>query len=551
MGVENDAYRYAVKNAFLHDGKADLKAVIGKIKALHSDADLGEIMPMLQETLKKVNAMGFARIEEEYRKFEASYELKPKLKKPGLQELDWAGEEKVVTRFAPNPNGPFHLGNARAAILSYEYAREYNGKFLLRFDDTDPKVKKPIENAEQIFREDLGWLGIEVKEVYFASDRLELYYRYARKLIKIGKAYVCTCETDDWRRKITNGKACGCREKNVAHHTGLFEQMLKNELKEGTGVLRIKTDLGHKDPSIRDWWLMKVVDKPQHPRVKGFHAWPSYNFASAIDDHELGVTLVIRGQEHEQNKTKQEFLYNYFGWKYPHCFHTGRISLEGMVLSTSKISGGIGKGEYTGWDDPRLGTIRALRRRGFAADTLRNAILDIGVKSTDSTIEMNRLVAINKDVLGDVQRITFIDDPVKLNVDYAPAMEVELDGNRISMNEGLQELIISKKELKTLEVGKGFRLRNAYNVMLKGKSGFDAHAEYTGSAKGASLPIIGWLEMGADVCVTMPDNSTIMGVGNEILVNMDAGKHVYLEKFGYARVDGVDGGRVLLRYSHK
>src|SRR3989344_6387309 len=339
MEIEKTAYRYAIKNAFLHGGKADIAAVIGKVVALHKDVELRKALPSIQAMVKKVNSMPLDEIAEEYKKFEGSYELKPPEKKEGLPDLEWAEKEGVITRFAPNPNGPFHLGSARAAILSHEYARKYGGKFLLRFDDTDPKVKKPIQNAKVIFLEDLEWLGCSVDEIYFASDRLETYYAFMRKVIEDEKAYVCTCEVEKWRSLTRQKKACPCRKKKPEKQMQLFEKMLSNELKEGNAVLRLKTDLNHADPSVRDWWIAKIVDKPEHPNTNaaGKHVWPSYNFASAIDDHEFGVTLIIRGQEHEQNQTRQEFLYNYFGWKYPHSIHFGRVSFEGAVLSTSMI----------------------------------------------------------------------------------------------------------------------------------------------------------------------------------------------------------------------
>ena len=314
--LRQDAYRYAVKNAFGHRGKADLGALIGKLKALHKDTPVPELMPAAVEVLKKVNAMTLAQIEREFKSFEGGYELKPQKGREGLPPLEWAegGKEPVVTRFAPNPNGPPHLGNARAAFLSYAYAEMYGGKFILRFEDTDPKVKKPMEDPEKAFREDLEWFGIRVTEVYFASDRLQLYYTYMRKLIEKDKAYVCKCASGDWKKLIDMNKACPCRGIGPGGTMAEFEKMVSHELKEGEAVLRMKTDLKHTDPSVRDWWIARIVDRPEHPRATGKDfVWPSFMFESAIDDHEMGVTLILRGQEHAQNSTKQKYLYDYLG----------------------------------------------------------------------------------------------------------------------------------------------------------------------------------------------------------------------------------------------
>jgi len=145
MSVEQDAYRYAIKNAFLHEGKADMGALIGKLKALHPELHIKKTMEIALEAVKKVNAMEAGEIKKEFEQFnKKGYELKAKQKEDPLPSLEWAEKEAVVTRYAPNPNGPFHLGNARTAILSKEFSERHKGKFLLRFDDTDPKVKKPI-----------------------------------------------------------------------------------------------------------------------------------------------------------------------------------------------------------------------------------------------------------------------------------------------------------------------------------------------------------------------------------------------------------------------
>ena len=481
--LEKKAYKYAIKNAYLHEGKADLGAVIGKIKALEPDIEVKEAVEYAKHAIEKVNNMPFEEIKREYERFEQGegFELKPVQKEEHLPELPWAEQQAVVTRFAPNPNGLMHLGSARAAILSYEYAKRYKGKFLLRFDDTDPKVKTPIPNAEELFKKDLKWLKCSVTKTYFASDRLNIYEEYMRKLIEIGRAYVCTCDPEEWRGKIKAQKACPCRNKKTSEHLKRFEKMLKHEFKEGEAVLRIKTVLSHKDPSVRDWWLAKIVDEPTHPRVSSeHHVWPSYNFASALDDHLLGVTLIIRGQEHQQNETKQMFLYSYFGWEYPHTIYTGRVMLEGVTLSTSKIREGIEKGIYIGWDDPRLGTIAALRRRGFQSETIRKIILSIGIKPNDTTIEWNTLAAINREIISEKsERISAIEEPFRLVVEFAPAKEVKTDFGTVKLNEGLQKFIVEKKLIKN-KLNGIVRLRNAYNVKIKKIAELQAFAEYVG-----------------------------------------------------------------------
>lgn len=556
--VNEQAYKYAVKNAFLHEGKADAGSLIGKLKALNPEMDVKEIAKIAKDTVSEVNEMSPEEISSEYERLEKEegFELKPREKEPGLKELEWfkEGKERCVTRFAPNPNGPFHLGNARAAVLSHEYARKYDGKFLLRFDDTDPKVKKPIPNAEKIFKEDLGWLGCKVDETFFASDRLSIYFDFMRKLIDAGHAYVCTCSSEEWRKKISAGTACGCRELEAKETMERFEKMMRHEFKEGGAVLKIKTDLKHKDPSIRDWWAAKIVDNPEHPRKgKDFHVWPSYNFASAIDDHELGVTLIIRGQEHAQNETKQRFLYNYFGWIYPHAIYTGRLKLQKAVLSTSKIRKGIEEGIYIGWDDPRLGTIKALRRRGFDARALKDALIDLGIKSNDATIEWDSLAALNRKYAEPVaEKIAFFKNPVRLDVVFAQEKTIEIDGQEVELFEGEQNFIVEREQLQQFKLGEVFRLREVYNVRLNELTEFRAIAEFVSDVP-IKKNVIPWLldGLGVDVIVMMPSAKQHGGMAEQKILSKKIGDLCYFERLGFVRIDDKGAGRIIAWFTHK
>ena len=552
MGLQEDAYRYAVKNAFEHSGKAELGALIGKLKALHAGMEVREIMPFAAEALKKVNSMKPAEIKNEFEAFEKGYELKPKPEREGLPLLEWAEKgEPVVTRFAPNPNGPFHLGNARAAFLSYAYAEKYNGKFLLRFEDTDPKIKKPMKDAEKVFREDLEWLGVKVGEVFYASDRIEKYYGYMRKLIEMGKAYVCDCESEEWRKLVQEQEACKCRDKKPEEHMKGFEKMLSNELKEGEAVLRIKTDLRHPDPSVRDWWIARIIDRPEHPRAGSkFHVWPSFMFQNAVDDHEMGVTFILRGQEHAQNVTKQEFLYGFFGWTYPHAVHFGRLKIGEMVLSTSKIKAGIEEGRYTGWDDIRLGTIKALRRRGFKAEALRRIIIDSGLTTSDADISMHKMAAYNRELIQDESiRMPFIQDPVKIEVLVDEEIEAEKDGRVVSLPRGVQEFFVSRTELGKISEPV-LRLRNLYNIRLASREGLALEGKFISIESPGKKPVIEWVHEMMDLELLMPDASKEVGATEK--ADLGKGQRVYLEKKGYCIVDSEgDGERPVAWFTHQ
>lgn len=562
MTLKEDAYRYAVKNAFEHKGKADLGAVIGKVMALHSEVKIVNVVPEIRKQVEIVNRMSIEALEAEYQKYSGSFELKTRKGREGLPELDWSEKEKVVTRFAPNPSGSFHFGHARAALLDWEYAKKYNGKFILRFDDTDPKTKVPLEDAEEKYLNDLKWLGIKPDAIFYASDRLEIYYSYLKKLIKNGKAYVCKCETEKWRKLAKEKKACICRNSKPKENLKAFEEMKLGKIKEGEAVLRLKTDLNHKDPSVRDFWIAKVVDKPVHPRVKGKHLWPSYNLASAIDDKEMGISLIIRGQEHSQNKTKQEFIYKYFSWNYPHTIHFGRIKLEGAVAGKSKVKKALELGELKDLEDPRIASIEILKRRGITAEAVKEIILGLGTKSSDATVSIDSLYNANKKFIdSESDRVEFIQQPFKLEVQYSKQLVAKLPVHEefpekgekeYEINEGTQVFLVPKKELLEVKEGDVFRIRNVYNARLKKLGKGFAVSEFVGLGK-IDKKILDWVleEHSLKAEIVMPNGAKKYGLVEEYVREKKKDEHVLLEKFGYARIDRIGEKSVSLWFSHR
>ncbi len=559
--IEDTAFRYAVKNAFVHNGIADLGAVIGKVAALHKDIVLVKEIPKIKAMVDQVNAMPFEELEKHYKRLEDSYELKARPQRDGLPELGWASEEPVVTRFAPNPSGSMHFGHARAALLSAEYARLYGGKFFLRLDDTDPKIKKSVENALEIFELDLHWLGCKIDGVEIASKRLEVYYTHIRKLLVQGNAYVCTCKGEVWRELKKQQKACPHRELDADKQLEAFQKMLNHELKEGQAIVVLKTDLHHKDPSVRDWFMAKVVDKVEHPKVKDKHVWPSYNFASAIDDHEMGITLIIRGQEHAQNATKQKYLYDYMSWKYPHAIHTGRIKLQGMELGKSKIKKKVEEGEFSGFDDPRIGSIENLRRRGISAEAIKETILALGINPNDATLSIDALYAANRKIIDSKSpRLTFFEKPSKLDVQFCKKFVACIPWNEefpekgekaYELQEGQQRFLVPEEGLKKVKKGEVFRLSHAWNVKKGEKEKGAVLAEYVGIGK-INKEILPWLLEGEflDAEIFMPDGSKKLGILEKAVQTLKESETVLLEHFGYCRIDRMGERVVQLWYAH-
>ncbi|NJF25400.1 glutamate--tRNA ligase [Thermococcus sp. Bubb.Bath] len=573
MNLEETVLKYALINAYQHGGKANSKAVIGKV--LGENPKLRprarEIIPLVNEVIEKVNSLSpgeqEAKLREIYPEFFEEKEEKKEEKK-GLPPLPKAEKGKVVTRFAPNPDGVFHLGNARAAILSHEYARLYGGKFILRFDDTDPKVKRPDPIFYKWILEDLEWLNMKPDEVHIASDRLELYYSYAEKLIKMGKAYVCTCPPEKFRELRDKGIACPHREEPPEIQLERWRKMLNGEYREGEAVVRIKTDLNHPNPAVRDWPALRIIDNPNHPRTGDkYRVWPLYNFASAIDDHELGVTHIFRGQEHAENETRQRYLYNYLGWEYPVAVHHGRLSIEGVVLSKSKTRKGIEEGRYLGWDDPRLGTIRALRRRGIRPEAIKELIIKVGIKTSDTTVSWDNLAAINRRLIEPIaNRYFFVADPVPVYIEgYEEEFTAEIPLHPDHPERGMRKLkfepekpvYVSKDDMGLFKPGNFVRLKDLFNVEILevSEQGIKArfHSVEYEVARENRWRMVHWITEGKSCEVLIPEGEELL-VRRGLLESDAAVKVddvVQFERVGFVRIDAVEPERIVAIFAHR
>jgi len=549
--IQKVAFKYAVKNAFEHDGCAQVGAVVGKVKALFPLVDLKGAMPIVTKTVDEVNGLSTDKLKESFDMFASmGWELKQIEKEKVLPELDWIGKEKLVTRVAPNPSGAMHFGHARPAILSDEYVKKYGGLFFLRFDDTDPKIKKPVEGIEKEFLEEFKWLGIKVDRTFNASDNLKKYYKIIENLLKNNQAYICFCDSEKWRKLIWKNKACPCREKDAKEQLAEWKKMLKHEIKEGEAVVRLKTDLNDKDPSLRDWWLARIVDVVEHPNKKAAkeHVWPSYNLASAVDDHDLGITFIIRGQEHIQNEAKQKYLYEYLGWIYPHTMYHGKIAQVGdMLLSKSKIKVLMEKEGLSSDDDPRLATLKSFRRRGFKAEAIRKIIFEMGLNPSEAKIGIENFASANKEFLGEVAEYPFFSDAAQIEVIDMGAGEVDSYGEKVKFDSPLQTFIVDKKDLVKLKKGVKIRFKQAFNANITEVSEFGAKARFVSYTKEKN-ETISWLKNGIDVEVLMSDGSTLVGFTSQEM-SMATGV-VRLEGIGYVNIEKVEEGKVKCIFTH-
>lgn len=576
--IERLIRKLAFQNAVRYEGKAKVGPVIRKVFAERPilKARSKEIIRMVKRIVEEINELSLPEqrkiVEEKWPELLIKERAKPEERAlPPLPNVEKYAF--VHTRFCPNPDGALHIGGARAAVLSDEYAKMYHGRMTLRFDDSDPRTKSPIPEAYDWIREDLRWLGIEWQYEIYQSDRMEVYYTYVEKLIEIGAAYVCTCKPEDFRQRVAIQKACPCRGLLPEEQLERWRHMLDGTYREGDAVVRIKTDLKHSNPAVREWPALRIIDTKKHPHPRtgdNYRIWPLFAFCCGVDDHDLQISHILRGKEHLTNTTRQLYLYNHLGWDYPDAIHYGRLKMVGAVLSKSKIRSGIEGRLFTGWDDPRLGTLMALRRRGVAPEAVRAIMIDIGPKPVDAILSWDNIYAHNRKILDPAaNRYFFVGDPIRLIVEKidephtaAPPLHPDYPERgrrrlRIEPKNGRASLLVSSGDLRILKMNRIVRLMGLFNIEVKKirrrevKASF--HSKPYLEAKKLGAPLIHWLpgEGNIKVKVVMPTAEFVEGFGERSLKNEDVNSIVQMERFGFGRIDSKFDDQVLIYYAHR
>ncbi len=549
MNIDELVKKYVLQNAIEHNGKAFSKSVLGRLLADYPKfrANIMEIKQRVEWITDEINRLSPTKQKKLIEKL-GFIEKKIKSEKKGIGELPGVTIGKFVVRMAPNPNGALTLGHARPAILNYAFAKKYKGKFILRFDDTDPKHKVPEKKFYTWIKEDLKWLGIKWDKVIIASKRFKLYYRYALKLIEMGKAYVCTCDREKWKELRDNRQPCPCRKLSPKINVKRWKKMfLKNGYKEGEAVLRIKTDLENPNPALRDWPAFRIVENPEHP-LKKARVWPLLDFQSAIDDHLTGVTHILRGIDLQISEKRQKYIYQYFGWNYPVTITIGKFSLAGLVLSKSKIKEGIKNNIYKGWDDVKLGTLRSLKRRGIQPEAIRNMILDIGVKTSDISISMKNLAAYNRKLIDQkANRYFFVSHPTKIVIKNNKRKRVAIP------------IHPDKKKKRILYVGKviyvnaadfenyrnmEIRLKNLFNIILKKETKIT-------TIKNKSIPKIHWVPSSFVEVRVLKEDKMVKGYAEKNLQKEKVGSIVQFERYGFVRIEKKAKNHIIAIFMHQ
>ena len=424
--------------------------------------------------------------------------------------------ETICTRFPPEPNGYLHIGHAKSILLNYGLSQEYNGKFNLRFDDTNP-TKEKIEFVESI-QADVKWLGADWEDrLFFASNYFDQMYEAAIKLIKKGKAFVCDLTAEqirEYRGTLTEpGKNSPYRDRSVEENLDLFERMKNGEFEDGTKVLRAKIDMASPNINMRDPVIYRVAHMTHHNTGDKWCIYPMYDFAHPIEDAIEGVTHSICTLEFEDHRPLYDWVVRELEHQYPpKQIEFAKLYLTNVVTGKRYIKRLVEEGIVDGWDDPRLVSIAALRRRGFTPESIKMFVELCGVSKANSSVDYAMLeYCIREDLKLKRSRVMAILDPVKLIIDNYPEGQIEeLEAPNNMENETLgtrkvpfgKELYIERedfmveppKKYKRLYPGNEVRLMNAYFVTCVGYDTDEdgnvtaVHCTYDPASKGGNSP---------------------------------------------------------------
>ena len=557
----------AVQNSLQYNGKGQLSSVMGKIMGSFPEVRpyAKEIRIHIQDLVDEANMIanenGIDKLKEILEENAPELlEKKVKEKRTGLPELKNVTNGKVVLRFAPNPNGPLSFGHSRGIVVNSEYAKRYNGEWILRFDDTDTVKKPPLNEAYDLIQEEVEWLtGKKADKVIFASDRIEVYYKYAEELIKQGGAYICTLSAEEFREYRQEKTNSPDRNRSPEENIQLWEKMVNGGFLPGEAVVRIKTDMSLPNPALRDWPALRIQDTQNnpHPReeIKSkFKVWPLLDFQSGIEDHLQGVTHIIRGKDLMDSTRKQTLLYEHFGWIYPETVYWGRVKIhEFGGFSTSGMRKDIEEGKYNGWSDSRLPTLASMRKRGFAPEALRNFWIELALTQKDISASMATIYAHNVKVIDKkATRLFFVRNPIELqlnnkNMKIPNEFKTQVHPENQSLGFRIWEL--SNKDLTIYIENEDYQLaiKKGNKIRLKDFADIEIinnQASITSFKPSGELPIIHWVEKEnsteAKLEMVVENKLELIKGRLETSIKIDEQDTIQLERIGYAKLENED-----------
>jgi len=549
---------YVVQNALSYNGKAQFSSVLGKI--ISENPKFKEQIKSLSQVIHKIiDEINNLNVEEQSALLN-NLDYKPvkntveKETKHAFPDLDNASKGKVVTRFPPEPNGYLHIGHAKAVIINETYARRYNGKFILRFDDTNP-VQEKIEYYDAI-KEGLDWLSIKPDRIKNTSDDMELLYKYAKKLIVKGFAYVCKCEISTMRSNRSKGKPCDCRLKNDEQYQIEEWEKMENQYKPNESILRFKGNMSDDNKVMRDPTLFRIIEATHPLTGDRYRVWPTYDFSVSIEDSTDGITHAMRTKEYELRQILYFEILKILELRQPNMIEFSRLELLDTPVSKRKLLQLIDQNQVEGWNDPRLPTLLGLKRKGINPQAIKEFIFSMGVTKTESKPTWDILESFNRKIIDPISKRYFsVFNPIELIVTNDPKKSVNIQ-NHPKRNLGSRTIHtngkywISKDDLKYIQPNNLLRLLNLYNIKILEVNNNQIISVFHSDEIINKLPKIQWVTNDyAEFNILIPHSLFKNGVYNKSSLEtipcfiekdvekLNQNEIIQLVRFGFCRID--------------
>ena len=555
--IKKEIRKLTLQNAFEHGGETRDKIILGKILGTKPEfrTKVKEISIEISEIVSNVNQLS---IEEQKKEIEEKFPeiLAPKEKikeREGLPELKNAEQGNVVTRFPPEPNGYPHIGHAKAAIINSEYAKMYGGKFILRMDDTNPEAERMEYHAA--IKVGLEWLGIEFDIVKSTSDDMEVFYEKGMELINSGKAYVCKCKRDDISKNRRERKACKCSREDVDKNISNWEKM-ETKFNPGEAIVRFRGDMQADNAVMRDPVLFRIIEGKHYTVGEKYRIWPSYDFAVAIEDSIDGITHAFRSKEFELREELTEAILDSLNMRKPQQGFFSRLEFKGMPISKRIIKPLIEERKVSWYDDPRLPTLEALKKRGIKPEAIRKFIMSLGLTKANTLAPFDSLEAFNRKFVDESSiRLYMVTNPKKLSVKNLTITSVEVSNHPVNdlgkrNIEVNGDFYISGEDAENLKEGEQVRLLGLGNILIT-KYGEELEGEYVKDGDITNIPKIQWVSQktGHKIKMIIPKILFVDEKFNEDSIEeLDAycephylqlkeGEEIQFIRFGYCRKD--------------
>ncbi len=563
LSIEEMVKRIALKNAVEYGGKAKYNVVISKVIGLRPDLRqrIGDVIPLIKKTVEEVNTLNVTdqrKMAAELISVRQEEQLTKQKEVLRLPPLRGAIIGEVVTRFPPEPNGYPHIGHAKAAIIDQEYARMYKGKLILRFDDTNP-LNERLEYYDAI-KAGLEWLGIEPDIVKNTSDDIGLLHTYGKRMVTNGTAYVCTCRSEEIHSMRARGVPCECRTNNHELLKNL-EKFYNGSFEQNEAIIRFMGDMSHSNTAMRDPTMFRIIDA-NHPMLgTSVRVFPTYDFAAPVEDSLDGVTHAMRTKEYELRNPLYYAVLKSLNLREPILLEFSRLEFEGLPVSKRMLKPLVEGGLVHGWDDPRLPTLAALRRRGIMPEAIHRFILSLGITLANTKPPFKSLESYNRKLLDKISlRLFFVKHPVEVKVINSKGDKVELRnhptvdlGTRIvSISNGLY---LDQADADLVKPGQEIRLMELYNIrieeVVRENDKCYLKVTNTGPEIKTNIPKVQWVskEDMVPFTVLVPDKlfidneynkdnlHTYNGIAESFVTKIPIGTHVQFVRFGFCRLD--------------